>query len=142
MKGATLLETLYKLGITPSRSRPRVSNDNPYAEAVFRTCKYRPSYPANGFVALDKACQWVLEFVNWYNYEHKHSGIKFLTPAQRHNGDDQRVLENRRRVYELAKKRNPERWSRSTRDWSLPDEVWLNPERTTQEPEIKSNLAS
>lgn len=78
MKGATLLETLYSLGITPSRSRPRVSNDNPYAESIFRTCKYRPDFPSEGFAEIDIARKWVLAFVRWYNKEHRHSGIKFL----------------------------------------------------------------
>jgi len=86
MKGASLLETLYTLGITPSRSRPRVSNDNPYAESVFRTCKYRPGYPYKGFATLSEAREWVLEFVSWYNHEHRHSGLNFITPNQRHNG--------------------------------------------------------
>jgi putative transposase len=142
MKGATLLELLYKLGITPSRSRPRVSNDNPYAESIFRTCKYRPGYPANGFKGLEAARLWVLEFVHWYNYQHKHSGLKFVTPIQRHTGLDKQILENRKRVYELAKARHPERWTGSTRDWTLDDEVWLNPERSTSEAESKENIAS
>jgi putative transposase len=142
MKGATLLELLYKLGITPSRSRPRVSNDNPYAESIFRTCKYRPGYPAKGFKDLDAARLWVLEFVHWYNYQHKHSGIKFVTPDQRHTGLDKQILENRKRVYEMARARHPERWTGSTRDWTLEDEVWLNPERSKNEPESKQNIAS
>lgn len=75
MKGASLLETLYQLGVTPSRSRPRVSNDNPYAESIFRTCKYRPNYPAKGFASLSEARQWVQSFITWYNQEHRHSGL-------------------------------------------------------------------
>lgn len=129
MKGASLLETLYQLGITPSRSRPRVSNDNPYAESIFRTCKYRPNYPAAGFATLTKARTWVLAFVKWYNLEHRHSGLDFLTPHQRHSGMDQIILENRRKLYEQAKAAHPERWSREIRNWSLEKEVWLNPER-------------
>jgi putative transposase len=140
MKGATLLELLYKLSITPSRSRPRVSNDNPYAESIFRTCKYRPSYPAKGFKTLEVARQWVLEFVHWYNYQHKHSGIKFVTPVQRHTGEDKQILENRKRVYELAKARHPERWSRSTRDWTRQDKVWLNPERSNESKTTDGNI--
>lgn len=142
MKGATLLEMLYKLGITPSRSRPRVSNDNPYAESIFRTCKYRPGYPNKGFKDLEAARLWVLAFVRWYNYEHKHSGIKFVTPVQRHTGLDKQILENRKRVYELAKARHPERWTGSTRDWLLPDKVWLNPERSKDESKPKESKAS
>lgn len=129
MKGASLLETLYTLGITPSRSRPRVSNDNPYAESVFKTCKYRPSYPSAGFANLTQARKWVLAFVRWYNHEHRHSGLNFLTPYQRHSGQDQLILDNRRKLYEAAKLAHPERWSGEIRNWSLHDEVWLNPER-------------
>lgn len=128
MKGSTLLETLYSLGITPSRSRPRVSNDNPYAESIFRTCKYRPEYPTKGFEDRDEAREWVLRFVRWYNTEHQHSGLKFLTPSQRHQGLAERIFENRQQVYEAAKAKHPNRWTGNTRNWSLDDEVWLNPE--------------
>lgn len=133
MKGASLLETLYQLGITPSRSRPRVSNDNPYAESIFRTCKYHPGYPSKGFVDLTEARTWVLAFVRWYNQEHRHSGLNFLTPNQRHEGLSDRIFEKRKQVYEQAKALHPERWSGDTRDWTLEDEVWLNPERTNEE---------
>lgn len=133
MKGAALLETLYQLGITPSRSRPRVSNDNPYAESIFRTCKYRPNYPSAGFKDLTQARTWVLAFAKWYNLEHRQSGLNFLTPHQRHSGMDQVILENRRKLYEKAKAAHPERWSRDIRNWSLEDEVWLNPERINTE---------
>lgn len=129
MKGAILLETLYSLGITPSRSRPRVSNDNPFAESIFRTCKYRPEYPAKGFVNRDKAREWALRFVHWYNTEHRHSGLNFLTPNQRHQGLAEQILGKRQEVYEAAKAMHPTRWSGSTRDWSLDEEVWLNPEK-------------
>jgi putative transposase len=130
MKGASLLETLYQLGITPSRSRPRVSNDNPYAESIFRTCKYRPNYPTAGFIDLTQARKWVLAFVRWYNNDHRHSGLNFLTPVQRHNGMGQAVLQNRKELYEKAKLAHPERWSGHARDWTLETEVWLNPERS------------
>jgi putative transposase len=131
MKGATLLETLYSLGITPSRSRPRVSNDNPYAESIFRTCKYRPEYPAKGFESRDEAREWVLRFVRWYNTEHRHSGLNFLTPNQRHQGLADQIFENRQQVYAAAKSKHPNRWSGDTRNWSLEDQVWLNPEKAT-----------
>jgi putative transposase len=136
MKGATLLETLYMLGITPSRSRPRVSNDNPYAESIFRTCKYRPSYPASGFADITEARQWIHAFVRWYNNEHRHSGLNFLTPNQRHSGNAETVLLQRKQLYEKAKAAHPERWSRLTRDWTLDNEVWLNPERSKPSSEI------
>jgi len=135
MKGASILETLYQLGITPSRSRPRVSNDNPYAESIFRTCKYRPDYPAKGFSELTEAREWVLAFVHWYNKEHRHSGLNFLTPNQRHDGSASEILAQRKRVYEQAKALHPERWSKETRDWTLEEQVWLNPERSEKKSE-------
>lgn len=129
MKGATLLETLYSLGIIPSRSRPRVSNDNPYAESIFRTCKYRPNYPLKGFGSRDEAREWTLRFVRWYNTEHRHSGLNFLTPNQRHSGLSEEIFEKRKHVYEAAKAKNPSRWSGETRNWKLNEKVWLNPEK-------------
>lgn len=129
MKAATMLETLYSLGIIPSNSRPRVSNDNPYAESVFKTLKYRPNYQPKGFDSLIKARVWVQKFVNWYNNEHKHSGINFLSPTDRHNGLDEKIFKNRSTVYKLARQKHPERWSKGIRNWSLENEVYLNPER-------------
>jgi len=133
MKGATMLATLEQLGVAPSFSRPRVSNDNAYAESLFRTCKYRPDYPAKPFGSLDEARTWTLKFVRWYNQEHKHSGLKFVTPAQRHTGQDAAILARRDKVYRDARNRNPGRWSQDTRDWKLEDQVWLNPERIRPE---------
>lgn len=133
MKGASLLETLYALGITPSKSRPRVSNDNPYAESIFRTVKYCPSFPNGGFKTLECARSWVLEFVRWYNKEHQHSGIQFVTPEQRHNGTADKILENRKLVYQKAKQINPQRWTGEIRNWELPSTVWLNPEKASSE---------
>ena len=140
MKGASLLETLYALGITPSKSRPRVSNDNPYAESVFRTCKYRPSFPAEGFSDLTAARTWVLAFVHWYNYEHRHSGLNFLTPNQRHAGFGKEILDKRKQVYEQAREIHPERWSGDIRNWTLEDEVWLNPERSETKMALSMNV--
>ncbi len=131
MKGATLLATLQELGVMPSFSRPRVSDDNPFSEALFRTAKYRPEYPSGPFASLEAARAWVKWFIQWYNHEHLHSGIRFVTPAQRHAGEDVRILERRRAVYEAARARNPERWSGDVRDWSRINEVRLNPEHGT-----------
>ena len=132
MKGASLLVTLDKLGVASSYSRPRVSNDNAFAESLFRTCKYRPDYPYKGFVDLAAARQCVLQFTHWYNYRHKHSGIKFVTPMQRHEGTAMRVTQKRKQVYEAAKVNNPARWSGHTRDWALPLSVQLNPDKTEE----------
>jgi len=127
MKGATMLVTLQKLGVIPSFSRPSVSNDNPYSEALFRTLKYCPEYPSQPFESVDAVQVWVETFVHWYNTEHLHSGIRFVTPAQKHAGKDVAILENRKKVYEQARKQNPCRWTRSVRNWNPITEVTLNP---------------
>lgn len=134
MKGATMLETLYALGITPSNSRPRVSNDNPYSESLFKTLKYRPNYQPNGFATVNEARDWCRLFVDWYRHEHHHSGIKFVTPAERHAGKSEEILSHRHDVYEAAKSAHPERWNdRDTRDWTDVKEVYLNPDKTYTE---------
>jgi transposase InsO family protein len=128
MKGVTMLCMLEKLGVMPSFSRPSVSDDNPYSESLFRTLKYIPKYPRRPFASLNDARSWVLQFVRWYNGEHRHSGIRFVTPAQRHGLQDIEVLEKRAEVYEQAKVLRPLRWkNRSVRDWSHKTSVWLNP---------------
>lgn len=133
MKGATMLATLYRLGITPSNSRPRVSNDNAYAESLFKTLKYRPNYQPKGFATLEEARNWVASFVRWYRHEHHHSGIKFLKPADCHAGEGQQILDKRHELYEKAKEAHPERWNgRDTRDWTLPETVFLNPEQNSE----------
>jgi transposase InsO family protein len=126
-KGFTLNAKLESLGITKSFSRPRVSNDNPFSEALFRTCKYRPDYPKTGFETIDVSRNWVSHFVFWYNDIHRHSAIRFVTPNQRHRREDREILEQRKMVYERAKSRNEKRWSGSTRNWDYIDHVWLNP---------------
>ena len=132
MKGATMLATLQELGIMPSFSRPSVSNDNPYSESLFRTLKYRPEYPEKPFSDLLSARLWVQGFVNWYNLEHLHSAIQFVTPAQRHSGEDIEILAKRKQVYEQAKLEKPERWSGEIRNWKPVAEVYLNPEKQEQ----------
>ena len=127
MKGATMLATLQELGVVPSFSRPSVSNDNPYSESLFRTLKYRPEYPEKSFGDLTAARLWVTGFEHWYNYEHLHSAIKFVTPVQRHTGRDNDILAKRKAVYLAAKKRHPERWSGDIRNWNHIGEVYLNP---------------
>lgn len=129
MKGATMLATLQKLGVIPSFSRPSVSNDNPYSEALFRTLKYTPMYPEKPFETLLTAREWVSKFVSWYNYQHLHSGIKFVTPIQRHQGHEEEILRQRTDVYLKAKNTNPNRWSKGIRDWSRIKKVLLNPEK-------------
>lgn len=140
MKGATMLATLQELGIMPSFSRPSVSNDNPYSESLFRTLKYRPEYPEQAFNDLSTARTWVEGFVQWYNTEHLHSAIKFVTPEQRHNGDDIKILEKRKQVYSDAKSKHPERWQGDIRNWEPVKVVQLNPEK--QKTKIKQKKAA
>ncbi len=128
MKGATMLATLQLLGVQPSFSRPRVSNDNPYSESLFRTLKYRPAYPSQPFPSLEASSDWVAAFVNWYNDEHLHSGIRFVTPSDRHAGRHHEVLRRRREVYQAARDRRPERWHGPIRNLDPITNVTLNPE--------------
>jgi putative transposase len=129
LKATTVLAMLQWLGVKPSYSRPRVSDDNAYAESLFRTAKYRPEFPSKGFASVDEARAWAAEFVRWYNVDHRHSGIRYVSPQQRHAGDDQAILAARHALYAKAKQRNPARWSGNTRDWSHIGVVTLNPER-------------
>ena len=137
MKGATMKVTMEKLGITASYSRPRVSNDNPFSEALFRTCKYHPDWPSNGFATKADAQAWVKSFAGWYNGQHLHSAIRFVTPNARHAGHDRATLASRAILYANARAQNPQRWSGKTRNWQPAGPVWLNPERETGTPEIR-----
>jgi putative transposase len=136
MKGAMMLATLQSLGVMPTFSRPSVSNDNPYSESLFKTLKYRPNYPSRAFENLLAARQWVGTFVHWYNHTHRHSAIRFVTPNERHAGQDAALLEKRVEVYEAAKAKHPQRWSGSTRNRHPVQVVHLNPDQQ------KSNIPS
>jgi len=127
MKGSTMVATLERLGVLASFSRPGVSDDNPYSEALFRTLKYRPEFPSNPFVDVDAARAWVDRFVHWYNHVHLHSGISFVTPAARHAGDDVVQLARREDVYRKARELNPRRWAKATRNWAHIEKVVLHP---------------
>ena len=105
-----------------------MSNDNPYVESAFKTLKYRPQLPVKPFENLLAARRWVTELAHWYNQEHRHSSIGFVTPAQRHAGLDRALLEERSLVYERARQENPQRWSGQPRQWAHVDVVHLNPE--------------
>lgn len=129
LKATTVLAMLNWLGVKPSYSRPRVSDDNAFAESVFRTAKYRPEFPAKGFADLDAARAWAAHFVQWYNVEHRHSGIGYVAPAQRHAGEDHAILAARHALYTQARDNHPARWSGPTRNWSPIGAVTLNPER-------------
>ncbi len=129
MKSLTLQAKMYDLGVLSSRSRPRVSNDNPYSESLFRTVKYHPRWPSEGFKSINAARGWVQRFVAWYNNEHRHSRIKFVTPAQRHSGKDKAILKKRQELYQLQKMQKPQRWANSIRNWAPEGPVELNPEK-------------
>lgn len=133
MKGETMLATMQRLGVAHTRSRAAVSNDNPYIESAFRTLKYRPQLPVKAFENLLAARRWVTDLVHWYNHEHRHSAIGFVTPTQRHAGLDHALLRARTKVYERARQVNPQRWSRQARKWTHIDVVHLNPDT----PQIK-----
>lgn len=127
MKGAAIHATFQKLGITPSYSRPSVSNDNPYSESLFKTLKYCPYYPDQPFKDIQEARQWMEKFADWYNNQHRHSGIKYVTPSQRHAGLDVAILAARKAAYQRAREAKPERWSGQIRNWERQGEVLLNP---------------
>jgi putative transposase len=129
MKSLTMRAKMYDLGIVTSRSQPRVSNDNPYSESLFRTVKYPPRWPSEGFKTLEVAREWVKEFVYWHNHEHRHSLIQFVTPNQRHAGLDKVILAKRADLYQQKRKEHPERWSKAEGNWQPIGDVELNPEQ-------------
>lgn len=133
MKGSTMLATLQKLGVLPSFSRPSVSDDNPFSESLFKTLKYSPFYPVRPFRDFYECHGWVNGFVNWYNHRHLHSGIKFVTPDDRHRGRDLEILERRAAVYEKARAARPARWKTKIRNWTPIRQVYLNPSKEQRE---------
>jgi len=127
-----MLATLQNLGVIPSFSRPSVSDDKPFSEALFKTAKYCPIYPTTPLATLEAWRGWTGTFATWYNDTQPHSGIKFVTPSQRHRGEDVEILIRRADVYENAKRINPARWSGKTRNWEMIKKVRLNPLRENQ----------
>lgn len=140
MKGATMIMTLYNLGVIPSFSRPRVSNDNPYIESLFKTLKYSAGYPGQ-FRDLDHARVWMADFVNWYNTKHRHSTIGFVTPAQRRSGEYKEIISTRNKTMEQARLLNPERWGKKIRVWEATEEIFLNPNADTREKLSQKKIA-
>ncbi len=140
MKSYTLKAKLEDMSIVSSYSRPRVSNDNPYSESQFKTLKYRPNYPHSGFSSIEKAREWVLEFVTWYNEIHYHSGINHLTPSMLHDGNPEKVMKKRIAVYNSAKLLNPSRFNNGIRNFKVPRVSYLNPEKDDED--IKSKIVS
>ncbi|MGH7592915.1 MAG: integrase core domain-containing protein [Gemmatimonadales bacterium] len=139
MKGSTMITTLRVLGVMASLSRPAVSNDNPYSESLFKTLKYRPTYPLQPFADIEAARNWVGNLVNWYNHEHRHSAIRFVTPGQRHAGLDTAILARRSALYEEARAKHPLRWKRATRNWRRIDIVYLNPDKIDNQGDTENN---
>lgn len=126
MTAKPLALLLADLGVTQSHSRPRVSNDNPYSEAQFKTMKYRPDYP-EFFDSLLAARAWAQCFFQWYNHEHKHSALCLLTPTIVHYGHAEQVLCARHAVMQQAYAAHPERFVKGPPTLpSLPPEVWIN----------------
>jgi transposase InsO family protein len=126
MKGITLVAFYYRLGIVPSFSRPRVSDDNPFIESFFKTLKYRCGYP-KFFTSIEHARNWFADFIDWYNTCHMHSSLQYVTPNQKRNGTHQAIFENRNVVIASAKEAFPERWgSRETRKYVASAEEVLN----------------
>jgi putative transposase len=131
MRASTMIATLQWLGVIPSFSRPHVSDDNPYSEALFRTLKHTPAYPRTPFADLASAERWVARFVAWYNFQHRHSAIRYVTPHERHCGQETAILERRHALYQRARSANPERWSGQTRNWVPVGLVVLHPQRAS-----------
>jgi putative transposase len=127
MTSGTLAELYDTLGVRRSLSRPRVSNDNPHAEAAFKTLKYRPDWPTT-FETLAEVTAHCEQFFGWYNNEHHHSGIGMLTPADRHSGHGQRIDIARQAVLDAAFQAHPERFPNGRpHPPHQPERVWINP---------------
>lgn len=126
MRQHLFLDKLRSLGVLPTCSRPRVSNDNPFIEALFKTLKYTPEYPTRPFKNMFEAKGWVDNFIKWYNEEHLHSGINYVTPNSRHEGRDVKILESRKLVFTKARRQNPQRWSKNVYSWPHIKEVELS----------------
>lgn len=124
MRCATMAATLELLGVIQSFSRPSVSNDNAYSESLFKTLKYTAGYPKH-FSEIEDAQEWVDKFVVWYNTMHRHSGIGYVTPMQRHTGKDVDIFKKRNQTYEAARAKHPERWAKETKKWNKKTDVYL-----------------
>ncbi len=134
MKGTALLALCYDLGIVTTNSRPRVSDDNPHIEALFRTTKYWPGYPYGGFSDLNAARVWIETFVTYYNDHHRHSALNFVTASEMHNGGHIEILAQRQALYEKSKMKNPSRWiSGKIRNWSPATDTWTTPSAAQRE---------
>lgn len=134
MKAGTMLMTLYKLGIVPSYSRPRVSNDNAFIESFFKTLKYMKSYP-KCFNSIQDAQYWIVDFLAWYNDRHLHSSIGYVTPNQKHTGQANKIIADRNTVKRQAYMANKIRWSGPVAEIPNPQVIVLNPSLITLQAE-------
>lgn len=126
MKSKPVAFLMADLGVTKSHSRPYVSDDNPYSESQFRTMKYRPEFP-DRFGCIQDSRAFCQQFFQWYNEEHRHSGIALLAPAMVHFGEAQTALAQRQVVLDAAYRAHPDRFVRqSPKPLPLPSEVWIN----------------
>ena len=122
-------QLLARLGVIRSLSRPRVSDDNPFSEAHFKTLKYHPGFP-DRFGSMEHSLDFSRSFFPWYNTEHRHSGLSMLTPEDVHYGRAHSVLDQRREVLAAAFEAHPERFVRGRpKPKQLPEAVWINPPR-------------
>lgn len=125
MMALGLAELLHDLGVHKSHSRPRVSNDNPYSEAQFKTLKYRPDYPQR-FASIQAARSWCRAFFDWYSHTHYHSSIGYLRPADLHAGQHHQILGRRQAVLDAAYAAHPERFHQRPRPATPPSKAWIN----------------
>lgn len=127
MTAKSVTELMADLNITKSHSRPRISNDNPYSEAQFKTLKYHSTFPER-FGSLEDARAFCSAFFSWYNYQHCHSGIAFLAPATVHYGRADQVLQQRQQALDEAYAKTPHRFTKRPPQVQRPPvEVWINP---------------
>ena len=126
MRSKTVAEMLSDLAVTQSFSRPYQSNDNPFSEAQFKTLKYMPTFPAR-FASIDQARAHCRKFFDWYNYDHRHSGIGYYTPSTVHFGQASVLQSARQNILEKAFQLHPERFVNGKPNAShVPDAVWIN----------------
>ncbi len=139
-RSKTLKQLYVDLGVDRSLSRPYVSDDNPYSESGFKTLKYGPGYP-DAFGSYEHALGHCRAFFPWYNHEHHHSGVAYLTPEAVHRGRAKEVLAKRQRVLDDAWAWHPERFVRGApRTEQLPSAVWINPPEDRSQVEISLQL--
>ncbi len=134
MRSKPVALLLADLGVTKTHSRPHVSDDNPFSESQFRTMKYRPEFP-DRFGCIQDSRAFCQSFFQWYNQEHRHSGVGLLTPAAVHYGQAENILQQRQDVLNVAYQRHPERFVQNPpKPPALPSEVWINRPVSTLEP--------